>query len=162
MSADQQPLPPPTPREVEEFATACTALYLLMRANRSRPLDTTGPEPLLTESQFAILTPLTEGDLPMGKIAALAGVAQPTATRTVKQLEAAGVVARTRATGDERSVLVSLTPVGRTRWQATRRHMHQLQQDALARFAPEERPLVTRILTDLAQAIRETSPQTPD
>ena len=68
----------------------------------------------LTLAQFQLLEALTDDEpRPVGQLAVLGGVAQPTATRMLEGLERAGVVERTPHASDRRCVLVSLTPAGR-------------------------------------------------
>ena len=84
-------------------------------------------------------------------------MAQPTATRALKQLEDKGFVARKRVSGDDRTVLVTLTPRGETAWHAADNRMRALQRHALHQIPPERRTGVVDALTELARAIDRTS-----
>ncbi|HEX6346521.1 MarR family transcriptional regulator [Umezawaea sp.] len=146
-----------TDEEVDDFTKACNRLYALMHRNRSSLAATaTGPDQL-SDSQLVLLTPLTEqGAMAVGKLATRAGVAQPTATRALKQLEDRGFVARKRISGDDRTVLVTLTPRGESAWQAADNRMRTLQRHALDQIPPERRTTVVDALTELARAIDRT------
>jgi DNA-binding MarR family transcriptional regulator len=93
----------------------------------------------------------------VGQLAGQARVSQPTATRALKQLEASGIVTRTRVPGDDRTVLVSLTPRGTLAWQSAVEQMRAFQRLALEHIAPERRAGLVEALSELAQAIDQTS-----
>jgi MarR family transcriptional regulator, organic hydroperoxide resistance regulator len=91
----------------------CFALYAASRAMTScyRPmLDALD----LTYPQYLVLLVLWErGDATVTGIGHALQLETGTISPLLKRLEAAGLITRTRQTGDERSVLVSLTPAGR-------------------------------------------------
>ncbi|GAA2842525.1 MarR family winged helix-turn-helix transcriptional regulator [Crossiella cryophila] len=143
--------------EVDEFAQACNRVYALMRRNRSSLAASSGADQL-SESQLALLTPLAEhGPLPVGKVATLAKVSQPTATRALKQLETHGMVRRDRSTQDDRTVLVALTPEGTAALSGAVDRMRELQRAALETLPPSRRAPIVKALTDLAKAIDQSS-----
>src|SRR3954469_4037897 len=147
-----------TDQEVDEFTKACNRLYPLMHHTRSSLAATAAGPDQLSESQLVLLTPLTQqGAMAVGKLAIRAGIAQPTATRALKQLEDRGFVARKRVSGDDRTVLVTLTPRGESARQAAETRMRDLQRQALDQIPPERRTTVVDALTELARAIDRTS-----
>jgi DNA-binding MarR family transcriptional regulator len=91
----------------------CFALYAASRAMTScyRPmLDALD----LTYPQYLVLLVLWErGDGTVTGIGHALQLETGTLSPLLKRLEAAGLITRTRQAGDERSVLVSLTPAGR-------------------------------------------------
>ena len=91
----------------------CFALYTASRAimGRYRPLlDALG----LTYPQYLVMLVLWErGDCSVTGIGNALKLETGTLSPLLKRLEAAGLVTRTRRHGDERSVVVSLTPAGR-------------------------------------------------
>jgi len=91
----------------------CFALYTASRAMTScyRPmLDALG----LTYPQYLVLLVLWErGDTPVTGIGQALQLETGTLSPLLKRLEATGLVTRTRQAGDERTVLVALTPEGR-------------------------------------------------
>ncbi|MFN3335974.1 MAG: MarR family winged helix-turn-helix transcriptional regulator [Thermomicrobium sp.] len=106
----------------------------------------------LTPEQFWLLKRLwLRGPLRIGELAAELGVTPGSVTVACKRLERAGLLQRERgASGDERVVIVSLTPQGRERlrqWQELRR---AYLVELLAVLNPEElgalRPLLARLV----------------
>ena len=91
----------------------CFALYTASRAMTScyRPmLDALG----ITYPQFLVLLVLWErGDCSVTGIGNALQLETGTLSPLLKRLEAGGFITRTRQTGDERSVVVGLTPAGR-------------------------------------------------
>lgn len=91
----------------------CFSLYSAsMAINRTyKPLlDRLG----ITYPQYLVLNALWEEDArSIGAIAERLGLESSTVTPLVKRLENASLVTRTRHRGDERRVLVALTPKGR-------------------------------------------------
>ena len=90
----------------------CFALYTASRAMTScyRPmLDSLG----LTYPQYLVLLVLWErGDTQVTGIGQALQLETGTLSPLLKRLEATGLVTRTRQSGDERSVVVGLTPEG--------------------------------------------------
>jgi len=90
----------------------CFALYTASRAviNAYRPLlDEAG----LTYPQYLVLLVLWQhGPQPVKALGAALQLDSGTLSPLLKRLEAAGLVRRERQAGDERSVLVTLTPAG--------------------------------------------------
>jgi MarR family transcriptional regulator, organic hydroperoxide resistance regulator len=156
---DRQAHEAPSPEELEQFAAACNAVYTAIRRNRGRTEPGRDAE-TVTESQAKLLEPLAvHGAMPVGALARHVELAQPTVTRALKTLERAGVVIRGRSTGDERRVVAELTPHGHEVLRNTRQRLHDLQSAALELFPAEQRAQVITVLTDLAHAIKETSPR---
>ncbi len=141
---------------IEELARAIDALFLAMRQARSVAVA----QDRLSISQQAMLEPLVDESgrpveaLPVGALAAAAGVSVPTATRMLKQLESKGVITRTRAPADERRVLVELTPLGHEQMAALRTQRRDAQRHGLAEFGPDERAEFAGYLRRLASVIK--------
>lgn len=69
----------------------------------------------LTYPQYLVMLVLWERDgLTVGEIAERVFLDSPTVTPLLKRLEAAGLVSRDRSPQDERQVLITLTPAGRS------------------------------------------------
>jgi DNA-binding MarR family transcriptional regulator len=66
----------------------------------------------LSRTELGLLKTLDDRSRRITELADLQGLAQPTITILVKQLEERGLVTRTRQSGDARVVLVSLTESG--------------------------------------------------
>ncbi|MFB7778955.1 MarR family winged helix-turn-helix transcriptional regulator [Streptomyces bauhiniae] len=130
-----------------------------MRRSRAATVGRSGAG--LSMAQLTLLEPLatSDGGLPVGKLAATAEVSVPTATRMLRQLEAAGVVTRQRSPHDERQVIVRLTDDGADRLAATRTELRARQAEALSHFTPREHHELAAQLQRLAAVIGDTVPQ---
>ena len=97
----------------DEFTRAWEEFFRATRRARGR---STGPleGSRLTLSQYQLLEALRETPrLPVSELAALAGVAPPTATRMLDALVRDGIAERTQCDRDRRVVQVTLTDSGR-------------------------------------------------
>ena len=94
----------------------------------------------ISRAEGGILRTLSAGPLRVTELAQSEGLAQPTTTVLVRQLEQSGWVARVRDADDRRAVLVSLTPEGaraleryRTRYRARLRdRLEALPEEQIA------------------------------
>lgn len=144
---------PPSFAEAEEIIQAAEHLFFVARKARSAGADRDAG---LTLPQLTLLEPLIdEAEQPVGRLATAADVTIPTATRMLKQLEAAGVVVRERSLEDERKVLVSLTRDGRTRLRRMLAQRRARQTRALAAFSPRERKQLVSFLRRLSAVVEE-------
>jgi len=66
----------------------------------------------LSRTEIGLLRTLSERSRRITELADLEGLAQPTITILIKQLDEKGLVTRTRQSGDGRVVLVNLTEIG--------------------------------------------------
>jgi homoprotocatechuate degradation regulator HpaR len=67
----------------------------------------------LNEQEWRIMRALMEADeLEIGELAERVFILKPSATRTIKNLEARGIVGRSRPLSDQRRALISLTAKG--------------------------------------------------
>jgi MarR family transcriptional regulator, organic hydroperoxide resistance regulator len=109
----------------------------------------------LSLAQFHALEPLMDGPLAVCRVAEEAGIAAPTATRLLDGLVERGYASREPDAADRRSVLVSLTPAGRS---ATRRKLKEVEA-ARARIAAvldeDEQRVAADLLRRLADVIEE-------
>src|SRR3954451_23996050 len=68
----------------------------------------------LNEQEWRIMRALVEADLiEIGELAERVFILKPSATRTVKNLQARKIVSRSRSSADQRRALIGLTPKGR-------------------------------------------------
>jgi DNA-binding MarR family transcriptional regulator len=86
-------------------------------------------------------------------LAASAGVAQPTATRTLDALEREGVIERRPSTEDRRSVVVTLTARGRKLLDRKRKLVAAKRAAVYESLGDEEREHAASVLRALANAI---------
>ncbi|MFC0112045.1 MarR family winged helix-turn-helix transcriptional regulator [Kibdelosporangium aridum] len=138
-------------QEFNDFVAASQTLFAMVRRSRGRLANqATG----LSLSQLSLLEPVAvHGPLMVGQIAAYAGVAGPSATRMLKQLEAKGVVSRQRSTEDERKVLVALTPRGEELVVRHRSAVRAAQRDHFAKLMPQQRKVFVEVLNQMAAMV---------
>jgi DNA-binding MarR family transcriptional regulator len=103
--------PEPADGRAEDAATLAdrlhsTAIHLLRRLRRTDPM--TG----VSAAQLSALSVLMGGPRTLGELAAIEQVRPPTMSRLVRELEAAGLVTRSRDEVDARVVWVRWTPHG--------------------------------------------------
>ena len=137
----------------ETFNEALEQFFRAMRHARVKPSATAGD---LTLPQMVLLLPLVDGDRACGvrELADAAGIASPTATRTLDGLERDGLVVRRPSPTDRRSVLVELTDAGRARVEAARKVARAARVELYRRLDAGEREEAERILRRLAEIIR--------
>ncbi|MBA0045266.1 MarR family transcriptional regulator [Mycobacteroides sp. LB1] len=122
-----------------------------MRRGRTSP---TGTQAGLSRSQLELLAALLDQrSMPVSQLAATAGVAVPTATRALKQLEERGIVQRARSSSDDRLVLVGLSAAGRARVNKAQSAFRAAQHGVFAGLSGVERRAITESLTKLAGLI---------
>lgn len=152
--------PPPGPSDTgdwadfEEMAAAADALFFAMRRARAATASSAGPD--LSLSQMTLLEPLLgTTQVPVGRLASLAAVSVPTATRMLKQLESRGMVDRRRSGADDRVVLVSLTGQGHDVLTVLRQRMRARQAASFAQFTLDERTMLGAQMLRLAAIIAD-------
>ena len=91
----------------------------------------------------------------MGEIAEAGGVAPPTATRMLVNLERDGLVQRSRSATDGRSVTVCLTAEGRSQLKRKRAVISKKQRAIYESLNATERRQAEAILHRLAAAMEE-------
>jgi len=68
----------------------------------------------INEQEWRIMRALIEVDrIEIGELAECVFILKPSATRTIKNLEARGIVSRTRSSADQRRAFIALTARGR-------------------------------------------------
>lgn len=110
----------------------------------------------LSPSQLAVIAILdTNGRMTAGELAAHERVQPPSMTRTISDLEAAGLVRREPNPSDGRQVLVALTDSGTGKLEHDRMRYDAWLTARLRELTPDERVLLQRaaaILERLAQS----------
>jgi len=126
------------------------ATFLQAHASLMRVLDTElRRDAHLSLSDFDVLMQLAlgNGTLRMGELARATLLSRSGTTRRVEQLERRGLVARTAAEPDRRSVLVSLTQAGRDTFRtALDVHAAGIARHFVARLGPEDAPALRAVL----------------
>jgi len=109
----------------------------------------------LTSTQKVVLIELVSaGPLRLGALADRIGASDPTVSRAIDGLVAAGIVERNPDPGDRRAVLHSATPKGRDWVERRRREVASALEDALGRLSPADREHVLRLVGRLNDELR--------
>ncbi|MQA72948.1 MAG: MarR family transcriptional regulator [Solirubrobacterales bacterium] len=141
-----------------DFDAAWDEFFAAIRRARGRAAQEAEREGL-SLAQFQLLYPFAERDrvdsLPVGALADAAGVAQPTATRTLDALERHGVVERRPSSEDRRSVIVALTARGRRLLDHKRDLVAAKRRAVYESLEPGDRERAAGLLRALAAAIGE-------
>jgi DNA-binding MarR family transcriptional regulator len=95
------------------------------------------------------------GPLAMSELARAEQVSNATITSTVTGLENAGLAARTRPSGDGRSVLVSATDAGRALLATARAARLEVLDAALARLSPPDRAALSAAVDALERLVHQ-------
>lgn len=133
-------------RSLEDFFRA---------AQRARGRASQAQTDGLSLSQYHVLAPLADGPQGMTALAIAAGVAAPTATRTLDALARDGLVTRTPSEDDRRCVLVALTAEGQRALATKKREVAAVRERIAESLTPAEQAQASRLLDRLAAVIEE-------
>ncbi len=103
----------------------------------------------------AVFTLWISGPLEPSRLAETSGMSRQAVSSLVKTLEADGLIARSAATHDARSVVLSLTPVGTRKIVQVFREHNVREADWAATLDADERDTMTRLLRKLASAAQQ-------
>jgi DNA-binding MarR family transcriptional regulator len=117
---------------------AFVSSQLLARAALLTRLLTKQMNGALSRTEAGVLNTLDSGPRRVTELAELEGLAQPTMTLLVKQLEEQGLVRRERQAHDGRVVLVRVTDSGRTALADFRAEVQAALRSYLAEMSDEE------------------------
>jgi DNA-binding MarR family transcriptional regulator len=151
---------PDAPRDVAEAGGAGTEPLeraferFLAALRRARGRVPAGSDSRLTLAQLHLVKALD--DRPgrtVRELAEVAGVSQPTITRTLDVLQRHGLVTRTASPEDRRCVIVELTGEGRALLRTERARIDARRHELLAELTAEERAQAERLLVRLADLV---------
>jgi DNA-binding MarR family transcriptional regulator len=107
----------------------------------------------LSRTEVGLLKTLGDGSRRITELADLEGLAQPTTTILIQQLEEKGLVTRTRQSGDGRVVLVDLTKSGKIALADYRRKLRAVLGGYLAEISDEQVEALATATETLAQLV---------
>jgi DNA-binding MarR family transcriptional regulator len=111
--------------------------------------------PALTSTQRVVLIELVSaGPLRLGALAARIGASDPTVSRAVAGMVAAGIVERNADPDDRRAVLLAATAAGRGWVKRRRDEVAAALADALGRMPAEGEPQLVSLLGSLNDELR--------
>jgi len=100
----------------------------------------------------AVFTLWISGPLEPSRLAEVSGMSRAAVSALVKTLEADGLIERTAATGDARSVVLTLTPAGDRKVRTVFIEHNLRETDWALALEPDERNTLIRLLGKLADA----------
>ncbi|GAA3735600.1 DNA-binding MarR family transcriptional regulator [Spinactinospora alkalitolerans] len=110
----------------------------------------------LTVAQALLLRTADELDHPtVGAVAAALGIASPSATRMLQQLERRGMVRRDRSELDERATVITVTPDGARALEEFWQRIRERQRQLYAGVDPRLRPALTELLLSMRDVIND-------
>lgn len=140
--------------EFTEFSQAWGELVSAVARARGR--GTVATEFDLTLAQALLLEIAVGLDHPtVGEIAHTAGIASPSASRMLQQLERKGKVVRRRSEQDERSTVVTVTEAGHRALRAHRERVGDRLQDIFTGVDPQLRPALVELLHGMRDFVNE-------
>jgi DNA-binding MarR family transcriptional regulator len=107
----------------------------------------------LSRTELGLLRTLSDGARRITELAELEGLAQPTTTIMIKQLEQEGLVQRERRSDDRRVVLVDLTESGRLALEVHRDGVREAIGEYLAEITDEQVDQLAAATETLAQLV---------
>lgn len=142
-------------RDDSEFTEFLQAWGDLMNAiAHARARSTVADAPKLTLPQALLLQTVRAQERPtVGAVAAAAGIASPSATRMLQQLERKGMVRRRRSDDDERITVVTLTEHGETALEQCWSGLHDRQRHLFTSVDPRLRPALIELLRGMRDVV---------
>jgi DNA-binding MarR family transcriptional regulator len=107
----------------------------------------------LSRTEVGLLKTLRDGSRRITELAELEGLAQPTITILIKQLEEKGLVTRTRQSDDGRVVLVNVTESGEVALEEYRERARAVLGEYLAEISDEQVEALATATETLAQLV---------
>ena len=107
----------------------------------------------LSRTELGLLRTLSDGPRRITELAELEGLAQPTMTIVIKQLEQEGLVQRERRSDDGRVVLVDLTESGRVALEDYRERVRETLGAYVAEISDEQVDQLAAATETLAQLV---------
>jgi len=114
MADDSHARPTAARRAIRPFEQSLPMALLRAREAVMRGFRKWLREHGINEQEWRIMRALMEVDrIEIGELAECVFILKPSATRTIKNLEARGIVSRTRSSADQRRAFIALTARGR-------------------------------------------------
>jgi DNA-binding MarR family transcriptional regulator len=139
---------PTRPAQIDYVASELVPRAALLTRLLLRQVDAE-----LSRTELGLLRTLSDGPRRITELAELEGLAQPTTTIMIKQLEQEGLVQRERRSDDRRVVLVDLTESGRLALEAHRDGVREAIGEYLAEITDEQVDQLAAATETLAQLV---------
>jgi DNA-binding MarR family transcriptional regulator len=148
-------LPEQLPEQLKRIEAAVGELLRLTASPRVHDALVTATGIPISRTNSRLLAYVEErGPISVSKIAGMLDVSQPTASRSLQQLEEEGLVTRTSDPADGRVVVYAVTAKGRRARQKLRQHMHDQLAVALTDLGEDRTTEIADALDELVQRLR--------
>jgi homoprotocatechuate degradation regulator HpaR len=142
---------PDTPR-IPHFSESLPMTLLQARENVARFFRPMLRDHALTEQQWRVLRSLADhGTLEISALAGHCFILLPSLSRILQNLEARGLVSRQPVPHDQRRFEITLSPKGRTLFQATATQVEAAYAEITRRFGSERMEELKTLLNTLIQ-----------
>ncbi len=140
-------------RRLTELGEAFRYAYRVLRARRGRDTHLSGQ---LSYAQIELLSELFQrGPLPMGELAAAAGLSPAAASQMLDHLVDEGHVERARSESDRRVVVIKLTRNGRRRIESRKAMWRQRWEQGLEGVDEDELRIARDVLERIGRLFEE-------
>jgi DNA-binding MarR family transcriptional regulator len=137
--------------DVQRISRAIGALMRVAESERVHTARQRGTGIDLSRTEVRFLATVNEvGPLPVTTLGTVLHLSQPTASRTLRRLEDAGLVERLTDT-DGRVVRFGITPAGRTTWERFEAFMATQLDEALSGMSASRRRELAALLEELVE-----------
>jgi DNA-binding MarR family transcriptional regulator len=146
---------PEATEQLQRIENAVGELLRLTASPRVHEALVTATGVAISRTNSRLLAYVEErGPISVSKIAAVLDVSQPTASRSLQQLEEEGLVTRESDPDDGRLVVYAVTPKGRKARQKLRQHMHDQLTVALTELTDDRTTEIADALDELVDRLR--------
>ena len=157
--ADAEPRPASAATRMRPFERSLPMVLLRARESVMRGFRRLLREHGLNEQEWRIIRALVEVDqIEIGELAERVFILKPSATRTVKNLQARGIIARNRSDKDQRRAFISLTPRGREIFESFAPHSEREYARITELLGPDNMEQLYSLLGRVSSVLNEASP----
>jgi len=149
----------PTPLPDRPVGELAGLVHRVVRASLHRLSPVLGEEGITMGQFWALHFVSSRGGTSVGAVARTLGVSPPTACASLDQLEAAGLLRRTRSERDHRSVELSLTPRGGRAEARVWAEVGRLLADAATGLAASDLTATVRVLRAIERRMEPVAPR---
>ena len=156
--ADTEPSPAAGAHRMRPFERSLPMVLLRARESVMRGFRRLLREHGLNEQEWRIIRALVEVDhIEIGELAERVFILKPSATRTVKNLQARGIVARKRSEKDQRRAFISLTRRGREIFESFAPHSEREYARITDLLGTDNMELLYSLLGRVASVLNDAS-----
>jgi homoprotocatechuate degradation regulator HpaR len=152
--ADSSGSRPPVRQTIRPFEQSLPMALLRAREAVMRGFRKQLREDGLNEQEWRIMRALMEVEsVEIGELAERVFILKPSATRTIKNLEARGIVSRSRSNTDQRRAFIALTARGRSLFEKLAPHSEQEYARITSLIGPDNMQELYELLKRVTQKL---------